>query len=92
MSSQLKIDHNKLLFFPLGKLSRNESIFLDADKGILNKKFKPIFTPVIGKQLALNTYYQNDLIASANTRISIELLQIFDRFKINFKVKKDTLK
>ncbi len=86
MSSQPKIDHNKLLSFPLGKLSRNESIFLDAEKGLLNKKFKPIFTPVIGKQLALNTYYQNDLIASANTRISIELLQIFDRFKINFKV------
>ncbi len=79
-------DKNKLLYFPLNKLSNKESIFLDPDKGIFTSKFKPIFTPILGKQLALNTYYQNDLIASAHTRISIELLQTFDRLKINFKV------
>lgn len=86
MSSDAKTDHNKLLYFPLSKLSHNESIFQDADKGIFTEKYEPIFAPVLGKQLALNTYYKNDLVAMANTRISIKLLQTFDRLKINFKV------
>ncbi|MEA1968417.1 MAG: HD domain-containing protein [Thermodesulfobacteriota bacterium] len=77
---------DKLLYFPLGKLSGNESIFQYPAKGIFTEIFKPIFTPILGKQLAVNTYYQNDLIAMANTPITIELLQTFDRLKINFKV------
>lgn len=77
---------NQLLYFPLGKLSSRESIFENPDKGIFTEKYRPIFTPILGKQLALNTYYKNDLVASANTPISIELLRIFDQLKINFKV------
>lgn len=48
-------------------------------------------TSIIGKQLALNTYYANDLIAQANTKITIELLKIFDDLKINFKVNLDEI-
>ena len=74
------------LYFPLGKLSKGNSIFSDPDKGIFKEKYKSIMTSIIGKQLALNTYYANDLIAQANTQITIELLIIFDDLKINFKV------
>ena len=76
----------KQLHFPLGKMAHNESIFQDAEKGIFTPKYKPILSPILGKQLALNTYYQNDLLALANTPITIELLKKFDQFKINFKV------
>ncbi|SLM28611.1 HD-GYP domain family protein [Desulfamplus magnetovallimortis] len=86
MDYENKTNKTKLLYFPLGKLSREESIFQDPAKGIFKEKFKSIFTPILGKQLALNTYYQNDLIASANTRITIALLRTFDSLKINFKV------
>ncbi len=87
-SSNIKaeIDHNQLLYFPLSRLSPNESIFKDAENGIFTDKYRPLFAPIIGKQLALNTYYDNNLIASANTPISIELLRVFDTLKINFKV------
>ncbi|MBF0467556.1 MAG: HD domain-containing protein [Desulfamplus sp.] len=78
--------NGQLLYFPLSKLSLHESIFEDADQGILTEKYDPIFAPVIGKQLALNTYYDNELIASANTPVTIQLLKIFDKLKINFKV------
>jgi HD-GYP domain-containing protein (c-di-GMP phosphodiesterase class II) len=88
-TEQIKTQHIKHLYFPLTQLSKFESIFHDADKGIFKKEFKPIMLPVIGKQLAVNTYYQNDLIAAANTRISIKLLKIFDKYKINFKVNKN---
>ncbi len=74
------------LYFPLAKLSKGESIFSDPDKGIFKEKYKTIMTSIIGKQLALNTYYANDLIAQANTQITVELLKIFDDLKINFKV------
>ena len=74
------------LFFPLKGLSRDESIFSNKAKGVFRKKYEPIFKPIINKQLAVNTYYQNDLIAPANTLISIDLLKIFDEFKINFRV------
>lgn len=76
----------KELYFPLGKMARDESIFQDPDQGTFSPKYKPIFSPIIGKQLALNTFYQNDLLAPANTRITIDLLKTFDRLKINFKV------
>ena len=81
-----KIDNSDVshLYFPLSKLSK--SIFSDSDKGIFKEQYKPIMTSIIGKQLALNTYYDNDLIARANTQITIELLKIFDDLKINFKV------
>ncbi len=77
------------LYFPLKQLNASESIFEDADKGIFNKTYKSILTPIVGKQLAVNTYYQNDLIATANTRISIKLLKIFDEYKINFKINRN---
>ena len=79
------------LYFPLKQLTKDESIFHDADKGIFKEKYKPIMVPIIGKQLAVNTYYQNDLIAAANTQISIKLLKIFDKYKINFKVNKNNV-
>lgn len=78
-----KDDH---LYFPLSQLSAEESIFRDADKGVFSRKYKPILTPILGKQLAVNTYYANELIAAANTRITLDLLKIFDELKINFKV------
>lgn len=80
------LNKNKVLYFPLGKLNRDESIFKGPDQEEFTEKFKPIFFPILGKQLALNTYYQNELIAMANTPVSIELLKIFDRLKINFQV------
>lgn len=67
-------------------MGRHESIFQDTSRRNFTEKYKPIFTPVLGKQLAVNTYYENDLIAPANTRITIELLQVFDELKVNFKV------
>ncbi|MBF0230904.1 MAG: HD domain-containing protein [Desulfamplus sp.] len=81
-----ELDNTQLLYFPLGRLSPHESIFQDAEKGIFTSKYSPIFTPILGKQLALNTYYDNDLIAPANTPITIDLLRVFDGLKINFKV------
>ena len=77
------------LYFPLKQLSKSESIFQNAEKGIFTKKYKPIMVSIIGKQLAVNTYYQNDLIAAAHTRITTKLLRIFDEYKINFKVNKN---
>lgn len=79
-------DTGQTLFFPLKGMSRNESIFSDRQKGIFSSKYRPIFRPILNKQLAVNTYYQNDLVAPANARISIDLLKIFDELKINFKV------
>ncbi|MBF0210372.1 MAG: HD domain-containing protein [Desulfamplus sp.] len=79
-------DSNQLLYFPLGRLGSHESIFKDAENGVFTEKYRPIFTPILGKQLALNTYYKNDLIAAANTPITIGLLRVFDELKINFKV------
>ncbi|WDP88505.1 MAG: HD domain-containing protein [Desulfobacter sp.] len=74
------------LFFPLAQLSKSESIFSGTDREEFSIKYKPIMMPILGKQLAVNTYYANDLIAAANTPITIELLRIFDDLKINFKV------
>jgi len=74
------------LYFPIAKLSKDESIFSDIDKGIFKDKFKPVMTSIIGRQLAINTYYANDLIALASTRITIDLLKIFDKLKVNFKI------
>ena len=89
MHSYSKKENNRtLLYFPLKKMGRHQSIFKDASQGIFNEKYRTIFTPIIGKQLAVHTYYENDLIAPANTRISIELLKIFDELKISFKVNK----
>lgn len=79
------------LFFPLSQMSREESIFKDPDKGLLKDKYKPIFEPIIGKQLAVNTYYANDLIARANTPISLDILKVFDELKINFKVNRSDM-
>jgi len=88
-TTEIKNKGTTHLYFPLKQLSKTESIFLDADKGIFKEKYKLIMTSIIGKQLAVNTYYQNDLIAAANTLISIKLLKIFDEYKINFKVNKN---
>lgn len=87
MNKQVK-DHTAegFLYFPLERMARNESIFKDAAAGEFTDKYRPILKPIIGKQLAVNTYYRNDLIAAANTRISIDLLRVFDELKINFKV------
>lgn len=74
------------LYFPLGKLAKDETIFKDADKRCFRDAYKFILKPILGKQLAVNTYYKNDLIAAANTRITMDLLRIFDELKINFKV------
>ncbi len=84
--AEIKENAAAQLFFPLKQMGRTESIFEDARKGIFKARYHPIMTPILGKQLAVNTYYQNDLIAPANTRISIDLLRIFDGYKINFKV------
>ncbi|MBU0972145.1 MAG: hypothetical protein KKC20_15945, partial [Proteobacteria bacterium] len=43
---------------------------------------------IMNRQLAVNTYYGNELIAPASTRISIDLLKKFDTLKINFTVLK----
>ncbi len=92
MQSYSKKENNRtLLYFPLKKMGRHESIFEDASQGVFNEKYRAIFTPILGKQLAVNTYYENDLIAPANTRISIDLLKIFDELKISFKVNKHAL-
>ena len=92
MHSYSKKENDRtLLYFPLKKMGRHESIFEDASQGIFNEKYRAIFTPILGKQLAVNTYYENDLIAPANTRISIKLLQVFDELKISFKVNKYAL-
>jgi len=80
------VNKGKLLYFPLGKLGKDQSIFKEDAADEFLDKFKPIFTPILGKQLALNTYYENELIAMANTAISMELLRQFDRLKINFEV------
>ncbi len=74
------------LYFPLAELSKNKSIFLDPENGIFADKYKTVMASILGKQLAVNTYFANDLIALANTRITIDLLKQFDRLKINFKV------
>ncbi|MCF8068372.1 MAG: HD domain-containing protein [Desulfobacterales bacterium] len=79
------------LYIPLAKLSKSKSIFSDPDKGIFKEKYKKIMLSIIGKQLALNTYYANDLVAQANTRITIDLLKTFDELKINFKVNIDEI-
>ncbi len=85
-AEKLSSENSMHLYFPLKNLKSDESIFDDADKGIFKKEYKPVMDLVIGKQLAVNTYFQNDLIAAANTRISIKLLKIFDKYKINFKI------
>jgi HD-GYP domain-containing protein (c-di-GMP phosphodiesterase class II) len=74
------------LYFPLGKMAKEETIFKDDDKRSFRDEYRLILKPILGKQLAVNTYYKNDLIALANTRITMGLLRIFDEFKINFKV------
>ncbi|MCF6246040.1 MAG: HD domain-containing protein [Desulfobacula sp.] len=88
-TKETKDKRSEHLYFPLKQLNTSESIFENADKGILKAKYKSIMAPIIGKQLAVNTYYQNDLIAVANTRITIKLLKIFDTYKINFKINKN---
>lgn len=77
---------NAQLYFPLAQMSKSDSIFKDPEKGEFKTRYEPIIKPILGKQLAVNTYWQNDLIAPANTRISIDLLRFFDERKINFKV------
>lgn len=84
--NKAEADTPLLLYFPLSRLNPDESIFESNGKGVLSDKYSPIFTPILGKQLALSTYYGNKLIAPANTLITIPLLQIFDKLKINFKV------
>ncbi|MCK5686454.1 hypothetical protein KAJ27_20125, partial [bacterium] len=85
-SQKIKGDDFTHLYFPLAKLGKNKSIFADSDKKIFADKYKSVMESIIGKQLALNTYYANDLIAAANTKITVDLLIIFDNLKINFKV------
>lgn len=87
-TNEIKDKNTEYLYFPLKQMSKSESIFDDFNKGIFRKNYEPVMSLIIGKQLAVNTYYQNDLIAAANTRISLELLKIFDEYKINFKVNK----
>ncbi len=86
LSEEIKGSNFTHLYFPLAKLGRDKSIFANPDKGIFAKKYKPIMQSIIGRQLALNTYYANDLVATANTRITVDLLRTFDRLKINFQV------
>ena len=86
---EIKVKNTTHLYFPLGQMGKSESIFEDANTGVFQEKYQSIMAHIIGKQLAVNIYYQNDLIAAANTRISIELLKIFDDYKINFKVNKN---
>lgn len=85
-SPEAETDKNQVLYFPLSRLHPDESIFEDRENGIFKEKYQALFAPILGKQLAINTYYDNDLIASSNTPISIELLKVFDELKINFKV------
>ena len=85
-SEKIKEDGFTHLYFPLANLDKNTSIFTDPEKGLFAEKYKQVMTSILGKQLALNTYYANDLIATANTRITVDLLKTFDRLKINFKV------
>lgn len=91
ISEEIKGPDFTHLYFPLAKLGKDKSIFTDPDKGIFAKDYKTIMQSIIGRQLALNTYYANDLIAMANTRITVELLKTFDRLKINFKVNIDDI-
>ncbi len=86
LSEEIKGTNFTHLYFPLAKLGKDKSIFTDTDKGIFAEKYKPVMKSIIGRQLALNTYYANDLIATANTRITVDLLRTFDRLKINFQV------
>ncbi|MDX2441030.1 MAG: HD domain-containing protein [Desulfobacterales bacterium] len=83
-SKKIKGKNFSHLYFPLAKLSK--SIFTDLENGIFADKYKTVMTSILGKQLAVNTYYANDLIAMANTRITIDILKQFDQLKINFKV------
>ncbi len=85
-SKKIKGRNFSHLYFPLAKLSKNKSIFKDSEDGIFADKYKTVMTSILGKQLAVNTYFANDLIALANTRITIDLLKQFDYLKINFKV------
>lgn len=85
-TTDLTLSPDNVLYFPLKRMSRNESIFSDKHNGIFSNKYEPIFRPIINKQLSVNIYYQNDLIAPANTPVSIALLIVFDELKINFKV------
>ncbi len=85
-SKKIKGRNFSHLYFPLAKLSKNKSIFTDPENGIFVEKYKTVMTSILGKQLAVNTYYANDLIALANTRITLDLLKQFDQLKINFKV------
>lgn len=91
ISKEIKGSNFTHLYFPLAKLGKEKSIFLDFDKGIFAENYKPIMQSILGRQLALNTYYANDLIAMANTRITVDLLKVFDRLKINFKVNLDDI-
>lgn len=91
LSQKIKGKNFTHLYFPIAKLSKDESIFSDPEKGIFKEKFKPVMTSIIGRQLAVNTYYANDLIALASTRITIDLLKIFDELKINFKINLDDI-
>ena len=86
LSQKIKSNNSTYLYFPLAKLGKNKSIFSDPDRGIFAEKYKSVMKAIIGKQLALNTYYANDLIALANTKITIDLLKVFDDLRINFKV------
>ncbi|MBU3953084.1 MAG: HD domain-containing protein [Proteobacteria bacterium] len=87
--SPLKKNNSSLfLHLPLKKLGKTESIFTDRNLGIFDDRFKPIMLSIMNRQLAVNTYYGNELIAPASTRISIELLKKFDTLKINFTVLK----
>ena len=84
-----KIEDSQFLYFPLKKLGKDNSIFQDRDKGIFSEEFNGEMQSIINKQLAVHTYYENELIATAGTQISVNLLKKFDALKINFKVMKN---
>jgi hypothetical protein len=84
-----RIDDSQFLYFPLKKLGKDKSIFQDRDKGIFSEEFNGEMQSIINKQLAVHTYYENELIATAGTHISVDLLKKFDALKINFKVMKN---
>lgn len=84
-----RIGDPQFLYFPLKKLGKDKSIFLDRDMGIFSEEFNGEMQSIINKQLAVHTYYENELIATAGTHISVDLLKKFDALKINFKVMKN---
>ena len=86
-----KEEDSQFLFFPLKDMGKDKSIFIDRDMGIFSEEFNGEMQSILNKQLAVHTYYENELIATAGTHISVDLLKKFDALKINFKVMKNEM-